>query len=50
MQNAIKEMQAAKIRWDAAKTKKAMREAREDYKFWSNKAAMLEVISRKLAK
>ena len=48
MNQAIKEMQCAKAKWDAAKTKKEMREAREDYEFWSNKAAMLEVMSRKL--
>ena len=47
LRQAMENMQTAKTAWDAAKTKKAMRDAREDFEFWSDKAAMLEVMSRK---
>ena len=48
-QNALEKMQQAKAKWDAAKTKKANRDAREDFEFWSDKAAMLEVMNRTAA-
>jgi hypothetical protein len=47
LKHAVEQMQAARARYQAATTKRTMRDAAEDLEFWSNKAAMLEVMVRK---
>ena len=44
---AEQKMQAAKAAYINAKSKRAMRDAGEDFEFWSNKAAMLQVMADK---
>jgi hypothetical protein len=41
LENARHEYQAARERWNTAKTRKAKRDADEDLEFWGNKVAFL---------
>ena len=47
LKHAVEQMQAARARYQAATTKRALRDGAEDLEFWSNKAAMLDVMVRK---
>ena len=47
LKHAVEQMEAARTRYQAAKTKRALRDGAEDLEFWSNKAAMLDVMVRK---
>ena len=47
LKDALAQMQAARARYQAAKTKRALRDGAEDLEFWTNKAAMLGVVVEK---
>ena len=42
--DAESELRLARLRYQVAKSNRAMRDAREDVDFWSNKVAMLALI------
>lgn len=45
--DAESELRLARLRYQVAKSNRAMREAREDVDFWSDKVAMLTVMFEK---
>lgn len=44
---AVAKMNEAKAKYAAAKSKRAINDAYDDIEFWSNKAAMLDVMAKR---